>query len=1543
MGMERRSRPGREDGPTRGLRKGLLCAAIASLAAVAAGPISVAAAEPPNITIASPSGGTVTNDQTPSFSGTTDDPLDEVELNIYPGTSVGTPLETLATSFPPVDGTWSLEPTAPLSDGVYTAQATQTNILTETGRSEPPVTFTVDTASPTVTLDQPPSPSNDTKPSFTGSASDTTPVTVQIYAGATAEGSVVSTATAAGTGGGWASGDADPALSSGQYTAVATQESSLGNPAGSSEARTFTVDTSSPTVTLDQPKSPSNDTTPSFTGTASDTTSVVIHIYAGAAAGGSVVSAATATGTGGGWTSGHASPALSSGQYTAVATQASSLGNPAGVSEPVTFTVDTTSPTVTLDPVKSPSNDTTPSFTGFASDATPVTVQIYAGATAEGSVASTATATGTGGDWTSVHASPALSSGQYTAIATQESSLGNPSGVSEPVTFTVDTASPQVTLDQPKSPSNDTTPSFTGTASDTTSVVVHIYAGAAAEGSVVAAATATGTGGGWTSGHASPALSSGQYTAVATQESSLGNPAGVSEPVTFTVDTTSPTVTLDPVKSPSNDTTPSFTGSASATTAVTVQIYAGARAEGTVVSTATAAGNGGEWTSGHASPPLRDGQYTAIATQPSPLGNPAGVSEPVTFTVNTAAPTVTLDSPALRSNNTTPAFSGTASDTTPVTVRIYAGATATGAVVSSATAPGTSGAWVSGNASPALSSGQYTAVATQESSLGNPSGVSQPRTFIVDTTSPTVTLSQPKSPSNNTAPSFSGSASDTTSVTVQIYSGSTAKGTVISTATATPEGGGWTSSKASPALSSGQYTAVATQPSSLGNPAGTSSPVTFVVDTSSPAVTLNPVKSPSNNTTPSFTGSASDITSVTIQVYAGAAAKGALVATATATGTGGAWTSGNASPPLSSGQYTAVATQESSLGNPPGRSKAVTFIVDTTSPTVTLNAPKSPSNDTAPTFKGSASDTTPVIVRIYDASNSEVSSATATPSGGTWTSGKASPSLSGGKHTYTAIATQASSLGNPSGTSRPVDFTVDTNPPTVTLNPPIARSNDATPSFSGSASDTTVVTVRIYAGGKAAGSVVATATATPAGGSWISGNAHPALANGKHTYTAVAMQESSIGNPTGSSEARTFTVDTAAPTVTLNVPPSRSNDPTPSFTGTSDEASEVVVHIYDDSNSEVAKATAPGIDGSWTSSEASPALADGSYRAVATQESLFGNAIGETASFSFTIDTVPPRVTLSYPADRSSTSSGSQLVRGSASTAEHDLSGVIVQLYSGSAVTDGQAPLQSIAVSAASGAWSATFAGLGAGTYALRAKQSDDAGNVGVSPTIAFTVVPAAPAHTPSPPTAAFYWFPSAPQTGESVSLVSSSTSAGGPITAFAWDLKGGGAFAAGGPVISTSFSTPGRHLVRLRVSDASGLSSVVARTIEVSPAPLPLMRPFPIVRIVTTHTASRLKLSLLSVQASAGAQIVVRCKGRGCPVKTQTRVAVSGKVRGAAITFRRFERSLRVGVVLEIRVSKPGEIGKYTRFTIRRGRRPVRFDACLAPAGTTPITCPSS
>ncbi len=405
----------------------------------------------------------------------------------------------------------------------------------------------------------------------------------------------------------------------------------------------------------------------------------------------------------------------------------------------------TQAPTVTLNQPVSPSNDTTPSFSGTASDITVVTVAVYAGESPEGDPIATLRIQGTGGSWSSANVNPPLANGTYTAVATQPSSVGGETGVSAPVSFEVNTQAPTVTLQAPPSPSKDTAPSFSGTASDATPVTVEIFEGTRAEGNIVATATAQGTGGGWTSGQATPALPSGRrtFTAFATQSSVIGNAAGRSGAVTFMVDTEPPTVTLSPVPSPSNDTTPSFSGTASEATQVTVEIFEGPTAEGTVVASATATGTGASWSSNDAVPALGDGTFTAIATQPSAIENPVGESTPVTFSIDTSPPTVTLNEPPSPSGNTAPSFSGTASDETPVTVDIYSGGTDEGPVVASAEAEANGGEWVSGRATPSLPWGEYTAVATQPSSIGNPSGVSAPVTFSVEPIAPTVATEAP--------------------------------------------------------------------------------------------------------------------------------------------------------------------------------------------------------------------------------------------------------------------------------------------------------------------------------------------------------------------------------------------------------------------------------------------------------------------------------------------------------------------------------------------------------------------------------------------------------------------------------------------------------------------------------------------------------------------------------------------------------------------------------------------------------------------------------
>lgn len=538
-------------------------------------------------------------------------------------------------------------------------------------------------------------------------------------------------------------------------------------------------------------------------------------------------------------------------------------------------------------------------------------------------------------------------------------------------------------------------------------------------------------------------------------------------------------------------------------------------------------------------------------------------------------------------------------------------------------------------------------------------------------------------------------------------------------------------------------------------------------------------------------------------------------------------------------------------------------------PTVTLNVPTPLSNNRMPSFTGTASDTTPVTVQIYEGATATGSIATATGTGGVWTSDDASPALAGGRHTYMAVASQESTLGNLVGVSSPVIFTVDTTSPTVSLNQPASPSNNRMPSFAGSASDTTSVTVEIYEGATAMGSPVSRATAAGTGGGWASGEASPMLADGKHTYTAIATQKSSLGNPEGVSNPVTFVVDTAAPTVSLNQPASPSSDTTPSFTGSASESTVVTVQIYAGATVQgavLATATATGTDGGWISGEASASLADGRYTAIASQEILVEGHVhvGESLPVTFTVDTVLPN---------------------------------------GPVVPTGPA-----------------------------------------SPTPPATPTPS-PA--PTPPAAAFTWVPEKPTTGQSVALVSSSTDADSPLTVFAWDLAGSGTFTAGGPVITTSFSTPGNHTVRLRVTDANGLTSVATQTIAVSAAPLVLMQPFPVVRIAGSESASGVKISLLTVQAPVGTRVSVICGGRHCPSRSESRVVVSSrsnsKTGGVLLTFSKFERSLQAGVMLEIRVSKPGEIGKYTSFRIRPNKPPARVDACVGPANPKPIACPAS
>jgi hypothetical protein len=345
-----------------------------------------------------------------------------------------------------------------------------------------------------------------------------------------------------------------------------------------------------------------------------------------------------------------------------------------------------------------------------------------------------------------------------------------------------------------------------------------------------------------------------------------------------------------------------------------------------------------------------------------------------------------------------------------------------------------------------------------------------------------------------------------------------------------------------------------------------------------------------------------------------------------------------------------------------------------------------------------------------------------------------------------------------------------------------------------------------------------------------------------------------------------------------------------------------------------------------TLSSATPADNGNQYRAV------FSNGVGEPATSepaTLTVDSAPG-VTVA-PVSQS-------VIAGQSATFTAAATGVPAPSVTWQRSTDGGAT------------WTADTTDAGAGTDSLLVASATVADNGykyrAVFTNVVGTVETAAATLTVSPvgaPVASFTWFPTHPHVGETVSLVSTATDADSPIATFAWNTTGAGALVPGPSVMKMTFSTAGSHAVSLGVTDERGLTASVTQTIVVEPRVLPLIQPFPVVRIAGFDTAVGARLTLLSVLAPAGARITITCKGSGCPshLRANQFALTYHHEALALLKFKRFERAFHAPAALEIRVSARGEIGKYTRFTIRRGKLPVRVDACLDPTTSKPMSCP--
>ena len=261
-----------------------------------------------------------------------------------------------------------------------------------------------------------------------------------------------------------------------------------------------------------------------------------------------------------------------------------------------------------------------------------------------------------------------------------------------------------------------------------------------------------------------------------------------------------------------------------------------------------------------------------------------------------------------------------------------------------------------------------------------------------------------------------------------------------------------------------------------------------------------------------------------------------------------------------------------------------------------------------------------------------------------------------------------------------------------------------------------------------------------------------------------------------------------------------------------------------------------------------------------------------------------------------------------------------------------------------------------AGTFIVTVQVTDDQGATATK-SLTVTVVPN------QTPVAAFTYAPAGPKTGEAVTFTSSSKDPDGTISAASWDLDGDGTFGdTKGATAKRTFATAGTYTVSLQVTDDRGATNVASTTVTVTeppkaapggfqttgtaPALAPqaaqrsgpaLLSPFPVVTLRGRLIRGGARIDALVItQLARGTRVRLKCHGRGCPFRSKTRTAGAG----GTVRFPELAKRLRAGVTLQVIVTRPGRVGKYTSFRIRAGRPPTRADRCMFPGARNPRRC---
>ncbi|MCK1325050.1 FecR domain-containing protein [Bradyrhizobium sp. 156] len=558
-------------------------------------------------------------------------------------------------------------------------------------------------------------------------------------------------------------------LADGSHTIVASQTDSFGNTG--SAALSFTLDTTAPTVAITSAGGPVNQASQTITGTVD---------VADAGASVTILDGTTPIGTAvvqgnGSWST---TVSLNNGSNSLTARVSDAAGNTA-TSSAVVYTLSTTGPTVTetltVDTGTSATDHVTAnpalSGTGLANTVVHLTI--------DGVLSTTTATTDAQGAWSFLPSG--LADGSHTIVASQTDSFGNAGSAS--LSFTLDTAAPSggtpdLTAGSDTGTSNTdnltsaTAPTFTVTLTPTAAVgdtVQLLLGGSPLAHPVTRVITATDV----TAGSVSLTVTAGDLGAdgtrqIAAQFSDAAGNSSTTSALSFTLDTTAPTVAITSTGGPVNQASQTITGTVDVADAgASVTILDGT----TPIGTAVVQGNG-SWST---TVSLNNGSNSLTARVNDAAGNTA-TSSAVVYTLSTTGPTVTetltVDTGTSATDHVTanPALSGTGLANTVVHLTIDG-------VLSTTTATtDAQGAWSflpSG-----LADGSHTIVASQTDSFGNTGSAAL--SFTLDTAAPTVAITSAGGPVNQASQTITGTVDVADAgASVTILDGTTPIGTAV--------------------------------------------------------------------------------------------------------------------------------------------------------------------------------------------------------------------------------------------------------------------------------------------------------------------------------------------------------------------------------------------------------------------------------------------------------------------------------------------------------------------------------------------------------------------------------------------------------------------------------------------------------------------------------------------------------------------------------------------------------------------------------------------